>query len=89
MVRFAKQPDPNDPEAVGHSIFHGDGRIYTLIHEDLEQFYSLVELTLVHEMVHLWNWQRRVSSANDDCQHNDSRHHKKMLIVLKREAWLC
>ena len=89
MVRFSKQPDPDDPLAVGHTIMQDDGRVYILIHEVLEPFTPLTDLVLVHELVHLWNLVRRVSSRDDDCHKQDSRHHKKMLSILKREPWLC
>ncbi len=89
MVRFSKQPAPDSPTAVGHSRRKTDGRIYVLIHEALRPFASLTELTLLHEMVHLWNWQREARAVDDDCQRCGSRHHKKMLSILKREPWLC
>ena len=89
MVRFSKQPAPDSLTAVGHSKQKTDGRIYVLIHEAFKPFDSLVEWVLLHEMVHLWNWQSEVYAVDDDCQKRGSRHHKKMLSILKREPWLC
>ena len=89
MVRFSKQPAPDSATAVGHSKQKTDGQIYISIHEALRPFHSLTELILLHEMAHLWNWQHDARAVDDNCQKCGSRHHKKMLSILKREPWLC
>ena len=89
MVRFSKQPDPDDPLAVGHTIMQNDGRVFILIQEDLEPYTTLTALVLVHEMVHQYNGQRGVSSADDDCRKLKSCHHMKMLSILSKEPTLC
>ena len=88
MIRFAKQPDPDDPLAVGHTTMQDDGRVYILIHEVLRPFTSLTDLVLVHELVHLWNLLKGVSSRDDDCLKLKSCHHRKMLSILSKEPSL-
>ena len=89
MVRFSKQPAKDSVTAVGNSKRQFNGRTYIAIHEVLRGYNSLTELVLVHEMVHLWNWQRDIKAVDDNCQRRGSTHHKKMLSILKREPWLC
>ena len=89
MVRFSKQPDPDDPLAVGHTIMQDDGRVYILVHEVLKPFTPLTDLVLVHELVHLQNLVRGVSSRDDDCLKLKSHHHRKMLSILSKEPRLC
>ena len=89
MVRFSKQPNPDDPEAVGCIIFQPNGQGYILIHVGLKPFTTLTELVLVHEMAHLWNLQRGVRGEADDCQKCGSRHHRKILSILSKEPTLC
>ncbi|KKM14215.1 hypothetical protein LCGC14_1708320 [marine sediment metagenome] len=89
MVRFSKQPDPDDPLAVGHTIMQDDGRVYIFIHEVLEPFTPLTDLVLVHELVHLQNLLRGVSRRDDDCLKLKSVHHRKMLSILAKEPVLC
>ena len=80
MVRFSKQPDPDDLSAVGLTITQDDGRACILIHEALRPFNPLAEFVLLHEMTH----------HQDGCVggHGD-KFHKKMLSILKKEPWLC
>ena len=89
MVRFSKRPDPAEPSAVGHTRRMDDGQVYVLVHEALRPFPTLVEAVLAHEMAHIWNWERDVYGSDGDCRKRGSRHHKKMLSILKREPWLC
>jgi hypothetical protein len=89
MIRFVRQPDPNDPSAVEHIYMKGDGRAYILIQEQFRPFGSIAELTLAHAMVHWWNYQRGVSLADDDCHKRGSCHHRKMLSILAKEPVLC
>ena len=89
MIRFAKQPAPDDPLAVGHTIMQDDGRVYILIHEVLRPFTPLTDLVLVHELVHLCNLLKGVSSRDDDCLKLKSHHHRKMLSILSKEPRLC
>ena len=89
MVRFSKQPDKDRFTVVGHTIMQGDGRVYIFIHEALKPFDTLVDLVLVHEATHLWNWQRGVGGADDECHRQGSLHHKKVLSILAKEPALC
>jgi hypothetical protein len=89
MVRFSKQPDPDDPLVFGFTIMDDNGQVYILIHEALELFVPLITLTLAHEMTHLWNDIRGASSANDACRKRGSSHHRKMLSILSKEPRLC
>ena len=89
MVRFAKQPHPDSPTVVGHTIMWKDGGACILIHEALKPFDTLVSLVLVHEAVHIWNDQRGISSKADDCTKKGSPHHRKMLSILSKEPTLC
>ena len=89
MIRFVKQPAPDDLEAVGRTIFRANEQGYILIHAGLKSFTTLTELVLVHEMAHLWNLQRGIRGEADDCQKRGSRHHRKMLSILTKEPTLC
>ena len=89
MVRFSKQPDKDRFTVVGHTIMRGDGRAYILIHESLKPFDTLVDLVLVHEATHLWNWQRGVGGVDDECHRRGSLHHRKVLSILAKEPALC
>ena len=89
MVRFSKQLNASDPLLCGYTEMKGDGRVYILIHEGLRPFDCLVNLTLVHEMVHLWNDRRGISSVDDTCGRLGSSHHRKMISILKQEPSLC
>ena len=89
MVRFSKQPDPSEPSAVGHTRRYEDGQVYVLIHKALEPFHTLVEAVLTHEMAHIWAWEHDIYGSAGDCRKRGSRHHKKMISILKREPWLC
>lgn len=88
MVRFSKRPDPSHPGVVGFTRQKGDGRAYILIHEALKPFDTLVDFILVHEMVHLWCWARGIMGA-DICRKLRSPHHRRMLLILGKEVWLC
>ena len=89
MLRYVREPYPEDPRAMAVSTQDMDGTWRVLLSEKLRGHPGFVRSTLVHEMVHLWGFLRRWTLSQNNCETNGSRHHRKMLTILKHEADLC
>ena len=89
MLRYVQQPDKKDDKAMAVSTQYETGVWHVFLHEKLRGHPGYLRLTLVHEMVHLWGYHCKWKNDDNDCQLNSSKHHKKMIQILRKEADLC
>lgn len=91
-LRYVKNPDPDDPGIEARTLrapgYHETTNYRIYLASDMEGS-RRIRASLLHEMVHLWGFLHNWPDAENNCERLGSRHHRRMIRILRKEPTLC